>query len=168
VLFAYEARSEAEVSVAVGEVLTLISDADAEWTEVDAGDGRLGFVPAAYVELVGGGASTASSSSSSSSASSSSAAKTTSKSSGASAESAASKASRERTDRKKPPASASSASSSSSSSKSRPSAADTGTMRVLVAFAYEARSPAELTVRVDETLTVRNDDGTCGRGGSCA
>ncbi|EXJ81934.1 hypothetical protein A1O1_08001 [Capronia coronata CBS 617.96] len=50
-MYGYEARDESEVSLSEGtEVRVLEPDADGGWTKVDAGFGKEGFVPTAYLE----------------------------------------------------------------------------------------------------------------------
>ena len=53
VLFDFEARSPEEVSVREGEFVTALQDGE-EWVKIRTADGREGFIPFTFIQILGG------------------------------------------------------------------------------------------------------------------
>jgi hypothetical protein len=55
VLFAYEARSESELTIKPGTTIKILSTSDEEWWQGERDDGETGYFPATYVKLIKSG-----------------------------------------------------------------------------------------------------------------
>ncbi|SCV70706.1 BQ2448_3468 [Microbotryum intermedium] len=51
-LYDYEGAEQEDLAVKEGEVVTVVEDVSDEWCKCEAGDGRKGIVPRAYLEAL--------------------------------------------------------------------------------------------------------------------